>query len=93
MRDLTTLLSTKRNRERYLLRGMTANSKPNEELGLTLIVDGLHQALVSFWISQCPQFGSRNDHNKSEDQEKELQEWQYNTIRDIWFTGGDQDTL
>ena len=27
------------------------------------------------------------------DQEKALQEWLYNTLRDIWFAGGNQDTL
>ena len=30
---------------------MRANSKPREELGLTLIVDGPHQASQKLWVS------------------------------------------
>ena len=37
----------RKKKERYLERDMRANSKPREELGLTLIVDGPNQALQS----------------------------------------------
>ena len=37
-----------RRKKRYLERDMRSNSKPREELGLTSIVDGPHQASQSF---------------------------------------------